>query len=461
MSEPISFNGKQALVVGLGESGFAMARWLHRQGASLRVVDTRDNPPAAEGLRMEVPQAVIECGAQWRAEMCAGIDFVALSPGVDLFDLPPYSCPVYSEIDLFSWGVQSLAAGSKIIAVTGSNGKSTVVALTAHLLLYAGYSAVACGNISPSALDALMQAQDNGQMPQFWVLELSSFQLESTHTLAADAATLLNASPDHLDRHRGDFATYLAAKMRIFNGAGAVVSNRDDQNSSSVQSDRQVEVSFGIGKPPRVSDFGLVDDAIWQGERCLLQIDEIRLQGLHNAINVMAALALCSVFDVRATQVLPDLRNYKGLPHRVEWVRTLDETIYINDSKGTNVGAAMAAISGLRRPAAVILGGDGKGQDFTPLVPVLTEHGRAVALIGRDAGLIEAAIEPCALPCKRCADMPEAVSWLRCQARPGDAVLLSPACASFDMYRNYCARGEAFIEAVEGLSEPESGIVGK
>ncbi|MCL2635559.1 MAG: UDP-N-acetylmuramoyl-L-alanine--D-glutamate ligase [Betaproteobacteria bacterium] len=445
----MNLQDKRAVVVGLGESGLAMAKWLHRQGARVRVVDSRAKPPNVEALSQAAPAAELAAGP-FAAAAFADADLVALSPGVAKATpvIAELSVPLVSEIELFAAGVRAQAPATKIVAITGSNGKTTTTALTAHLLNGAGIPAVACGNISPSALDALMAALDAGSLPAAWVVELSSFQLETTHRLDAAVATMLNISEDHLDRYDGSLADYAAAKARIFQGRGAMVLNRDDDWSMANGRCGRRIVTFGLNPAPRAIDYGLVDGAIMHGSERLVDLAALQLPGRHNAANAMAALALCEVLGVAPTRLVELLQAFRGLPHRVETVAEIGGVYYVDDSKGTNVGATLAAVEGLGRPVAIVLGGDGKGQDFTPLKAALARHGRAVALIGRDAPAIEKALAGCGLPLRHCADMAEAVAWLAGQARAGDCVLLSPACASLDMYRNYAHRAEAFIAAI-------------
>lgn len=447
----MELKGKHFLVIGLGESGLAMARWLHRQGARLRVADSRENPPNQQRLAAEAPGAELVAGP-FRPETFAGIDCIALSPGVPKAtpEIAAATVPVISEVELFVDALEKYQPEARVLAITGSNGKTTTTALTAHLLNGAGVSAVACGNISPSVLDALMDALDAGRLPAAWVLELSSFQLETTHHLHAQGATVLNISEDHLDRYEG-LAGYAAAKARIFQGKPLRVLNRDDDWSLSMGGCGTDMVTFGLNPPPRAGHYGLRDGAIWLGQERLIGLDELPLKGLHNAANAMAALALCAAIGVDAARLLPALKTFKGLPHRVEPVAEILGVLYVDDSKGTNVGATLAAIAGMGRPVAIILGGDGKGQDFSPLKAALAQHGRAVALIGRDGAAIATALEGCGLPLQSCADMESAVRWLAAQASAGDCVLLSPACASLDMYRNYAHRAEAFVAAVQKL----------
>ena len=449
----MELQGKRVLVVGLGESGLAMAKWLHRQGALVRVADSRDNPPNVDALQRVAPGAELIAGPFVEAPFAAA-DLVALSPGV------PKATPVIaavdrkivSEIELFAAGVRAQVPGSKIIAITGSNGKTTTTALTAHILNGAGVPAIACGNISPSALDALMDAQDAGDLPQVWVVELSSFQLETTHHLNAEAATVLNVSEDHLDRYDGSLANYAAAKSRVFKGKGIMVLNRDDDYSMANGRCGRTMVTFGLTAAPRGVDYGFADGAICRGQEKLVALADLKLSGLHNAANVMAALALCEAIGITPARLVAPLKSFTGLPHRVETVAEIDGVLYVDDSKGTNVGATLAAIEGMGRRVAIVLGGDGKGQDFAPLKPALEKHGRAVALIGRDAAAIGMALEGSGVPTRIVGDMDAAVRWLAAQAQSGDCVLLSPACASLDMYRNYAHRARAFIDAVKGLS---------
>jgi UDP-N-acetylmuramoylalanine--D-glutamate ligase len=448
----MELKGKRVLVVGLGESGLAMAKWLHRQGALVRVADSRDNPPNREALAGLAPQAEVIAGP-FTAATFAGIDLVVLSPGVPKAtpEIAGLDVPVISEIELFAAGVREQVPGSKIIAITGSNGKTTTTALTAHLLNGASVPAIACGNISPSALDALMDAQDAGALPQVWVVELSSFQLETTHHLGAEAATVLNVSEDHLDRYEGSLANYAAAKSRVFQGKGAMILNRDDDWSMANGRCGRKIVTFGLNKAPRGLDFGLVDGAVVKGGTALVAVNELKLSGLHNAANAMAALALCEAVGVEVGRLVEPLKTFSGLPHRVETVAEIAGVLYVDDSKGTNVGATLAAIEGMGRKVAIVLGGDGKGQDFSPLKPALEKHGRAVALIGRDAAAIGMALEGSGIPTRILGDMEAAVRWLAGHAEAGDCVLLSPACASLDMYKNYAHRAQAFIDAVGGL----------
>jgi UDP-N-acetylmuramoylalanine--D-glutamate ligase len=307
------------------------------------------------------------------------------------------------------------------------------------------------GNIGPAALSALMTCLDAGKLPDIWVLELSSFQLETTVSLAAEAAAVLNVSDDHLDRYAG-LDDYAAAKARIFAGGGAQVLNRQDPRVMAMANAVSRRLTFGVDAPAGAEDFGIKDGWLMQGNERLLRADELALAGLHNAANALAALALCRAIGLPLAPLLPALRAFKGLPHRVERIAEIDGVAWYDDSKGTNVGATVAALEGLGRKVVLIAGGDGKGQDFSPLAPALAAHGRALVLIGRDAMKIEAAVADCGIPLIHAQDMDQAVRKAAVAARAGDAVLLSPACASFDMFRNYAHRAEVFAQAVRELA---------
>ena len=466
---PADLKGRRVLVVGLGESGLAMARWLHQQQAKIAVVDTRTLPPGVDALATEVPDA------EWRSrgvvlegaliDAClADVDLLALSPGV-AFDSPlvraaqARDIPVWSEIDCFNVARAAACPTSKVLAITGANGKTTTTALTAHLLVTAGIDAVACGNISPSMLDAFMARQAIGQWPRVWVLELSSFQLEATQCMCSDAAIILNLSEDHLDRHV-TMAGYAAAKGRIYETCAHPIWNRADLWADAYGLAQANAESIGDDAPARECDFGLADGWIVRGAERLVATDDLPLLGRHNALNVQAALALAMHVlsaDKMLADLLPGTLSFRSLPHRVTLVATRDDVRYVDDSKATNVGATLAAIDGLFDPAqpqnklALLLGGEGKGQDFSPLASAIERAGRAVALIGKDAETI-AAILPDSLPIQRFSDLPAATRWLADQAQPGDTVLLSPACASLDMFRNYAERAQIFIDTVQALN---------
>ena len=475
--------GKNALVLGLGETGLSMARFLDRRGARVRVADTRDDPPGLAALGASVPQAELVLGA-YRDASFAGVDLIAISPGVPLATAQVRAAaargvPVVGDIELFAQalreansGTQALREGHsgaqgappQVLAVTGTNGKTTVTALTGAMCRRSGLATEVAGNIGPAALDALMSCEDVRHKPEVWVLELSSFQLETTRTLNPAAATVLNVSEDHLDRYDG-IGAYARAKARIFRGEGIQVLNRGDARSMDMAVAGRKQVSFGLDAPSRAEDFGLLRVAgeLWlaQGATPLLALSELPLAGLHNAANALAALALARALDLSYAPLLAALRDFKGLPHRLEKVAESGGVAYYNDSKGTNVGAAVAALAGFvaraARGARVILiaGGEGKGQDFAPLAEPVSRYARAVVLIGRDAGLIARALGGSGIALLRAGSMEEAVAQARAQAQAGDVVLLSPACASFDMFRNYPHRGDVFAACVRGVVHAE------
>ncbi len=449
---------KHVLVLGLGETGLSLARWLSAQGARVRVADSRANPPGLDVLQRDCLRAEVRCGA-FDDSLLQGVERIAISPGVPVAD--PFvqraiarGIPVEGDIELLAQQINAGSIKPKVIAITGANGKTTVTSMVEHLCKAAGKDAVAAGNISPAVLDVVVQRGE--KQPEVWVLELSSFQLETTFTLNADVATVLNISEDHLDRYAG-MDEYAAAKARIFQGDGVQLLNRDDARSMGMALPGRRVVTFGLDAPRNEGDWGVAQEGadIWlvQGNERLLKAGELQVTGLHNVANALAALALCRAIDLPMPALLAALRSFKGLPHRVERVAEIDGVTWYDDSKGTNVGATEAALKGLGRKAVVILGGEGKGQDFSPLNPAVAQHARAVVLIGRDAPLIEAALHGCGVPLVRATDMDDAVHQSSGLAQRGDAVLLSPACASFDMFRNYAHRAEVFIAAVRGLQK--------
>ena len=458
----MQLQNKHVLVLGLGESGLAMARWCARQGAHLRVADTRAEPPFKAALMNAAPDAEFISG-EFQMSLLENVDLLALSPGLPaslpvVVEARRRGIPVTGEIELFAQGLRKLGLRdrTKIIAITGTNGKTTTTALIGHLCCAGGKTTAVAGNISPAALDALMACQDTGHTPDVWVLELSSFQLETLESLNADTATALNVSDDHLDRYAG-LDDYAAAKARIFYGEGVQVLNRQDPRVMDMALAGRRTISFGLDVPTGANDFGLREKSgapwIARGDSLLLPLTELPLAGLHNAANVMAALALCEAIGLQAESLLTALRNFKGLPHRVERIAEIDGVVWYDDSKGTNVGATVAALQGLQRKVVLIVGGDGKGQDFSPLKAACALHARAVVLIGRDGPQIRAAIEGIAAPLLSVTTLEQAVRIAAEQAREGDTVQLSPACASFDMFRNYEHRAEVFVAAVRALAE--------
>lgn len=583
------------LVLGLGESGLAMARWCARAGATVRVWDSREEPPHAAALTEHVPDA------QWQRgplddEAFAGVQLVLKSPGLAASDeriAAPLAravatgIPVQGELDLFARALADLKAergyAPKVLAVTGTNGKTTTTALTAMLIERAGKRVAAAGNIGPTMLQTLADAlvlegdaaaravaeaatgveplaDDSGEaepgdaaieahvevdadadagpeaaidtpapvaddepapilpdpeppgpvfehLPEVWVLELSSFQLDGVKGFEPTAAAVLNITQDHLDWH-GSMQAYAAAKARIFGEHALLVINRDDPAVEALipaptlvkgargKPARSVErevVRFGLDAPQRPGDFGLVDEngMAWlvrareldetlkrsgRGAKPaafdpddlhiqrLMPADALRVRGRHNASNALAALALATAIDCPLAPMLHGLREYEGEPHRVQYVATHHGVDAFDDSKGTNVGATVAALNGLgtdRAPGklAVILGGDGKGQDFAPLAEPVRRHARAIATIGRDAEAIEQALAGTGVPLQRHATLEAATRWCFERAHSGDAVLLSPACASLDMFRNYAHRAEVFVREVHSLVADDGGVI--
>jgi len=446
----IALKDKKVLVLGLGDTGLSALRWLYSQGARLSVADTRDMPPGLDALKAELPDAVVYIGAL-KPTVFDGVDLAVISPGVPLSEPEIQAAiqrgvPVVGDVELFA---QYRPASAKLIAITGANGKTTVTTLVGEMCKAAGLKAIVAGNIGLPVLDTLSM-----ETPDVYVLELSSFQLETTHSLLADAATMLNLSEDHMDRY-DSMQSYAVAKAHIFYHAKLQVLNRDDAWSMMMSRAKLAQVTFGLDDAVAEQDYGIkqVDGEAWLscGTHDLMNIRDLKIAGLHNASNALAAIALCRGIGLDFAPIIQTLYNFKGLPHRVEWVANIDDVDYYDDSKGTNVGATCAALSGLSQKVVLIAGGDGKGQDFSPLKEAVSTNARAVVLIGRDAQLIEAELLSTDVPMYHAADLPEAVTIARKLAQVGDAVLLSPACASFDMFKNYVHRAEVFVAAVKRM----------
>ena len=535
----MQLQGQHVLILGLGASGLAMARWCARAGAEVSVADTRDAPPQLAALQAEWPSVRFVAGPLV-AGLVEGTSVRAVfrSPGL----APEVVAPVVNaaqamglwqggELSLFAAALNDLytrcAYQPQVLAITGTNGKTTVTALTGQLVARAGKSVQVAGNIGPTLLDTLTEAltqaqtqidaqaasevQDNVEvelpteatsseteskvtqrhplaaaLPEVWVLELSSFQLDSSEGFEPTAATVLNVSQDHLDWH-GDMTAYAAAKARIFGPQTLMVLNREEpqvmaMRPAPVRAKLQKPVErecllFGGDMPQRPGDFGIevANGMTWLVRALeadetrrrrkdqeddlhiqrLIPADALRVRGRHNAVNALAALALASSAGCALGPMLYGLREYRGEPHRVEPVAIIDGVEFFDDSKGTNVGATVAALKGLGadRRIVAILGGEGKGQDFSPLAEPIARFARAVVLIGRDAPLIRAALQDSAAPLHDAADMASAVSLAAELAQSGDAVLMSPACASFDMFDHYVHRAEVFVQAVSELAE--------
>ncbi|HIH2747931.1 UDP-N-acetylmuramoyl-L-alanine--D-glutamate ligase [Burkholderia aenigmatica] len=487
------------LVLGLGESGLAIARWCARHGCRLRIADTREAPPNLAALQAEGIDAEFVGGAFTPALLDGGIELVGLSPG--LSPLEPalaalvaaaneQGIAVWGELEFFAQALRALGTSGyqpKVLAITGTNGKTTTTSLTGLLCQRSGKKVAVAGNISPAMLDRLAGAIDETALPDVWVLELSSFQLETARTFAPDAAAILNITQDHLDWH-GSFDAYARAKGRIFGATTTRVLNRDDAAvmkfaPAAGAADAPRTVTFGLNEPAQDGDYGLSRDngIAWLVEavdrdapdevatttrrrkrdaahtpdiaqKRLMPADALRIRGLHNAANALAAFALARAIDLPAAPLLHALREYRGEAHRVEVIATIDDVDYVDDSKGTNVGATVAALDGLAQKIVLIAGGDGKGQDFAPLVAPVARWCRAVMLIGRDAPAIRDTLAETGVPLADHATLEGAVHAAADLAEPGDAVLLSPACASLDMFRNYAHRADVFRAAVDEIA---------
>lgn len=438
------------IVVGLGKSGMSLVRFLARQGVPFAVADTRENPPELATLRLQFPQVEVRCG-ELDVEFLCRAQELYVSPGLALAtpalqEAAKRGVKLSGDIELFA-----RHAKAPIVAITGSNAKSTVTTLVGDMARAAGKRVAVGGNLGTPALDLL--ADDI----ELYVMELSSFQLETTERLNAEVATVLNVSEDHMDRY-ADMQAYHLAKHRIFRGARQVVVNRGDALSRPLVADQLPCWSFGLNKPD-FKAFGLIEEdgekyLAYQFEK-LMPVRELKVRGAHNQANALAALALGHAVGLPFGPMLAALREFIGLAHRCQWVRELRGVAYYDDSKATNVGAALAAIEGLGADIdgklVLIAGGDGKGADFSGLTAPVARYCRAVVLLGRDAELIAAALGD-AVPLVRVKTLDEAVQRCAELAREGDAVLLSPACASLDMFKNFEERGRLFAQAAEGLS---------
>ena len=444
----MNWYGQHILILGLGNSGLAAARWLAHRGADLRVADSSVAPTNLPRLRQALPEVAVTTGDFVEADF-VWADRIIISPGVPLAHpliqaAIQRGIVVWGDVELFA---QAISPNAKVIAITGSNGKSTVTSMVAAMCSAAGKKTLMAGNIGLPVLDALEDYPET----EIFVLELSSFQLETTYTLNPVAATVLNISEDHLDRY-ASLEEYAATKARIFDVGGVQVLNRDDARSLGMARQGRKVLTFGLDAGAAEQDYGVCDGYLCRGKHQLMPISDLPLAGLHNAANALAALALCQAMGLPEVPLLAALRQFKGLPHRVEWVAEIGGVNYYDDSKGTNVGATEAALKGLDKPVVLIVGGDGKGQDFTPLAAAVKQSARAVVQIGRDGDLIAAAIASSGVPILRAESMEQAVVLAQTQAQAGDAVLLSPACASFDMFKNYAHRADVFIAAVKQLA---------
>ena len=522
-AKALSVDPTRFLILGLGESGIAMAKWCLRHGAHTRLVDTRERSTLNEKQQAQLSELEfagltdMHFGS-WDASMLDHIDVIGISPGLSPIAEPAQSIlaaaqekaiPVWSEIEFFARGItalerESIAEASdsgvwtyapKIVAITGTNGKTTTTALVGQLCERAGKTVAVAGNISPAALDKLMACLDSADglrdLPELWVLELSSFQLHFTYSLNPSAATVLNLSQDHLDWH-GDMQAYATAKAAIFGPSSICIVNRDELELnrllSSQLEDRQI-IHFGSNRPDEPGSFGIerdpqaggIDWLVWaevdeeaelekpkrrrkaaavEAEpirlKRLIPADALRIRGKHNALNALAALALARAVGLPLNKLLHGLREYRGEPHRVQSVAIIRDVEYVDDSKGTNVGATVAALNGLGDTAGakkiwLIAGGDGKGQDFSPLFDPVQRFAKGVLLIGKDAPLIQDALQATGVAVERCETIAVAVKTASERAASGDVVLLSPACASFDQFKDYVHRAAVFVSEVEEL----------
>ena len=439
------------IVVGLGKSGMSLVRFLARQGIRFAVADTRENPPELASIRAQYPQVEVRCG-ELDVEFLCRADELYVSPGLALATpalqaAAARGVKLLGDIELFA-----RHAKAPIVAITGSNAKSTVTTLVGEMAAAAGKRVAVGGNLGTPALDLL---HDDIEL---YVIELSSFQLETTENLNAEVATVLNISEDHMDRYSG-LPAYHLAKHRIFRGARQVVVNRQDGLSRPLIGENTPCWTFGLNKPD-FKGFGLLEE---DGEKylafqfeALMPARELKVRGAHNQANALASLALGHAVGLPFDAMLQALRNFTGLAHRCQWLRERDGVSYYDDSKATNVGAALAAIEGLGADISgkllLVAGGDGKGADFSGLRAPIAAHCRAVLLLGRDAPLLADVLADTGVPLIRVQTLEESVAKAAELAQSGDAVLLSPACASLDMFKNFEERGRLFAQAVGGLS---------
>ncbi|MBI5279514.1 MAG: UDP-N-acetylmuramoyl-L-alanine--D-glutamate ligase [Burkholderiales bacterium] len=494
-------NGQHVLVLGCGASGLAMARWCAAAGARVTVADTREEPPQLAALREQVPGAEFVAGS-FTQGLIEGKDLVLRSPGLTPEQFGPavdaahaQGMRVLGELGLFAEALAQLKVANgyapQVLAVTGTNGKTTVTALTGQLVERTGRTVAVAGNIGPTLVQTLGDKLQTGALPQVWVLELSSFQLEGIDNFEPTAATVLNVTQDHLDWH-GTMEAYAAAKSRIFGHGALMVLNREDPLVMQMlpgpvrvkggKFEQRAHVTFGADLPQRPGDWGIevVNGMAWlvraheadetlkrrkdEEEEIhiqrLMPADALRIRGQHNAVNALASMALATAAGCPLAPMLYGLREYRGEPHRVEPVGIVNGVEYFDDSKGTNVGATVAALKGLgaQRKLVVILGGDGKGQVFAPLAAPVSQYARAAVLLGRDAPQIRAVLEATGVPLLDASSMEEAVKLATQRAHAGDAVLMSPACASFDMFKDYKHRAEVFCAAVHAVAD-EAGMV--
>ncbi len=440
-----ALQGKSILIVGLGKSGLSIARYLSRKGLDFSVADSREKPPGVSEIKSILPLCDVHKG--FKEKLFCKYDVLIVSPGVSINEpaivaAKKNNAVVIGDIELFAWEVNK-----PVVSVTGSNGKSTVVSMLGEMGEKAGLKVKVCGNYGDPALDFV----DDSSIDMF-ILELSSFQLETTYSLHSTAASILNISEDHMDRYT-DIKAYIEAKQKIYENADCLVVNRGDKRAWPTQKILgEKKVYFAEDEPLQKDVFGL---AIVEGHRCLMlgdlvlmRVEKLKVPGVHNAINALAAIALGCAAKLEMQSMIDALKEFTGLPHRVEFVCEAGGVKWFNDSKGTNVGATVKAVTGLISPVVLIAGGVGKGTDFQPLADVAEQSIKAAVLIGRDAALIAAALGDSGVPVMFASTMGEAVKIASSLSISGDVVLLSPACASFDMFKSFEERGEIFVKEV-------------
>ena len=454
---PFDIKGRVILVLGAGATGLSIVRWLDRKGAVVVLADSRIDAPGAVQIRQEFPEMTFYLGS-FEDSIFTGVDMVVSSPGVPLDDIPlqrleKIGVPVVGDIEIFLR--QNVKyGGGKVVAITGTNGKSTVTRMVESILRECGFDAVAVGNIGVPVLDVLAQIEmSTRKMPDVFVLEMSSFQIDTTHSFECDATVVLNVSEDHLDRYR-DFDAYLRSKCRIYSGRGIKIVNRDDLEVLGRIAEAD-SVTFGLSPPDSDRSWGVGEIAgeqwLLRGPQQICRCKDLRVSGMHNVCNALAALALSNTLVSVNEAAIRGLLSYKGLDHRMQWVADVSGVRFYNDSKATNVGATVAAISGLTANCVLLLGGQSKQQNFEVLVDSIREKVRAVVLMGQDAELIKRDIERAGVEIVDATDLTSAVRIATRLAEPGEIVLFSPACASFDMFENYASRGEMFADAVRSL----------
>jgi len=442
-----SQNSEYILVVGLGVTGLSVVRFLHKQKKNIVVVDSRNNPPGLKELEKEFSDVSFYLG-EFDEALFMGAQQIIVSPGVALKEpviehVIAQGVNVIGDIELFAQ-----QNNAPIIAVTGSNGKSTVISLLGEMAKTANINAQVAGNIGVPALEII------NENIELYILELSSFQLESLQSLQPVAAAVLNVSPDHMDRYES-FEDYIETKKHIYKNCKVAVVNRDDKKVNAMQTGQNLVSGFTLNSPAQ-GEFGLreFNNEIFlcKGEKKLIAQNDLKISGAHNVANVLAALALGEAANLPMSDMLKTLKTFNGLKHRTQWVAEKNNVTWVNDSKGTNVGASLAAIEGLQveNKLLLIAGGIAKDADFSPLKNTICEKVRAVILMGKDAPQIEKILESC-VPVFYAKDMQDAVNIAADLSHPKDTVLLSPACASFDMFNSYEHRGELFIDAVERL----------